>query len=186
MKTLRRFLFLFALLGAASLVSAAVPPMDVTVSNSAGKLLFKGKTDAQGVFTTKSLAPGNYVVQFKSKSSKGGPYTLVVGAGKKKVVAESVPASKISKGGVALRVEVSKAISLSGQVAEAGQTTMAASAGSDKSNAKVKYVNGKKFVWVQGELGSNLGGRWVDANSPEGRNVQNVDTKSIQDLQSRH
>lgn len=188
MKTLSRSLLLtsLALLGAASLASAAVPTMDVTVSNSSGKLLFKGKTDATGLFTTKSLAPGSYVVQFNSKSSKGGPFAVVVAAGKKKVVANSVPASKFSKGGVAMRVEVSKAMSLTGQVAEAGQTTMASDEGSTKGNAKVKYINGKKYVWVQGELGSNLGGRWVDANSPEAQNRQDLGgTKSLQDMQSK-
>jgi hypothetical protein len=188
MKSLSRSVLLssLALLGAAALASAAVPTMDVTVSDSAGKLEFKGKTNAQGLFTTKSLAPGNYVVQFTAKTSKGGPYALVVSAGKKKVMAESVPAAKFSKGGVAMRVEVSKGMSLTGQVAEAGQATIAANNGSNKSNARVKYVDGKKFVWVQSELGSNLGGHWVDATSPEARNVQEVGTKGLQDMQSRY
>lgn len=187
MKPLSRSFLLtsLALLGAASLAVAAAPTMNVTVTNSAGKLEFKGKTDAQGLFTTKSLAPGNYVVQFNSKSSQGGPYALVVTAGKKKVTADSVPASKFSKGGIAMRVEVAKPMSLIGQVAAAGHTTIASNQTSTKGGVKVKYVDGKKFVWVQSELGSNLGGHWVDANSPEARNVENVDTKGFQDLQSR-
>ncbi len=187
MKPFRRSLLFssLALLGAASIASATIPTMEVTVSDSAGKLEFRGKTNSEGLFTTKTLAPGNYVVQFNSKSSKGGPYFLVIAAGKKKVTAESVPAAKFSKGGVAMHVEVSKAMSLTGQVAETGQMTTTASNGGNKSNAKVKYVNGKKLVWVQGELGSNLGGHWVDANSPEGRNVQAVGTKDLQDIQSR-
>lgn len=146
--------------------------MTVTVSNSAGKLMFKGKTNAAGSFTTKSLTPGNYVVQFNSDSSKGGPYALVVAAGKKKVVADSVPASKFRTGGVAMRVEVSKAVSLTGQIAPAGQTTLASNESGSNGNARVKYINGKKYVWVTNEIDSNLGGRWVDANSPEGRSNQ--------------
>ncbi|MGH7938897.1 MAG: carboxypeptidase-like regulatory domain-containing protein [Bryobacteraceae bacterium] len=180
MKTLRCSLLVasVALLGVASLASAAVPAMTVTVSNSAGKLMFKGKTNAAGLFSTKSLAPGSYVVQFNSDSSKGGPYALVIGAGKKKVVADSVPASKFSKGGVAMRVEVSKAMSLTGQVSDAAANTTA-------SNGKVKYINGKKFVWIEGAMGSNLGGRWVDAASPEARDVILIDQKGIQEFQDR-
>ena len=39
---------------------AAVPTIDVTVSTLAGKVAFRGKTDAEGVFTTPNLAPGSY------------------------------------------------------------------------------------------------------------------------------
>jgi hypothetical protein len=160
--------------------------MDVTVSNSGGKLLYKGKTDVKGAFATKTLAPGNYVVQFNSKSSKGGPFAVVVSAGKKKVTAESVPSAKFAKGGVAMRVEVDKAMSLVGQVADVGQITLEnGDQANAKGNGKVKYINGKKYVWVEGNLGSNLGGRWVEANSPEGQRVENVSTKALQDLQGR-
>ena len=187
MNTLRRSFVLSSLtiIGAAALASAALPSMDVTVSDSAGKLVYQGKTNPQGLFTTKELAPGNYVVRFNEKSAKGGPYALVVSAGTKKVVANSVAASQLSAGGVSMRVQAKKATSVTGQVAEASHPTTSTNASGHGSNAKVKYIDGKKFVWVQGELGSNLGGRWVDANSPEGRQVEGVDTKTIQDLQGR-
>ena len=174
-----------ALFSAASLACASVPKMDVTVSDSAGKLLFKGKTDAQGLFTTDKLPAGDYVVQFKADSAKGGPFLLVVSAGKKKTSAESVPGSKFVKGGVAMRVEVAKPMSLSGQVAEAGQPGSTGTMAASKGNPRVKYVNGKKLVWVQGGVGSNIGGHWVDANSPEGQNVQHVGSEDLQDLQGR-
>lgn len=188
MKTYCRSLLLssLALLGGASLAFASAPRMDVTVTNSAGKVLFKGKTDAQGVFATRNLSPGNYVVQFNASSAKGGPFALVVNAGKKKVSADSVPAAKFVKGGVAMKVEVEKAMSLVGQVALVGQITLGnTDKPAAKTAAKVKYVNGKKYVWVEGGTGSNIGGHWADADSPEARNVTNYSNQAIQDLQSR-
>lgn len=188
MKTYRRSLVIssLALLGAASLAFASAPKMDVTVTNSAGKVLFKGKTDPQGVFATNNLSPGNYVVQFNANSTKGGPFAVMVNAGKKKVSAESVPAAKFVKGGVALRVEVDKAMRLVGQVAPVGQITLGnGDKAVAKGQGKVKYVNGKKYVWVEGGTGSNLGGHWADADSPEARNVTNIGNKDIQDFQSR-
>ena len=188
MKTFSRSLLLssLALLGAASLAFASAPKMDVTVTNSAGKVLFKGKTDAQGVFATRNLSPGNYVVQFNANSANGGPFALVINVGKKKVAAESVPASKFVKGGVAMKVEVDKEMRLVGQIAPVGQITLG---NSDKAvakgSAKVKYVNGKKYVWVVGGTGSNLGGHWADADSPEARNITTYGAKDLQDLQSR-
>ena len=188
MKTFSRSFLLssLALLGVASLVFASAPKMDVTVTNSAGKVLFKGKTDAQGVFATNNLSPGNYVVQFNADAAKGGPFALVVNVGKKKVAAESVPATRFVKGGVAMKVEVDKEMRLVGQVAPVGQITLGnGDKAAAKTSAKVKYVNGKKFVWVQGGTGSNLGGHWADADSPEARNITNWGSKDLQDFQSR-
>lgn len=173
-----------------SLVSAAPPTMQVEVLTEGGKLAFKGKTDAAGLFTTKELAPGSYVVQLNSTSSKGGPYAVVVSAGKKKVAAESVPAAKFAGGGVAMKLQVDKPMSVTGQVSLAGQTASASNQGTHPDGVafmekghKVKYVNGKKFVWSQNELGSNLGGRWVDANSPQGRQIENFSNGDFQKLQ---
>lgn len=184
MKNLRHSLPLSLLifLSVATLTSAAsAPAMEVTVSNSAGKLVYNGKIDAKGIFATPNLAPGSYVVQFNARNSiKGGPFALVVSAGKKKVVAESVPAGKFSKGGVAMKVDVAREINLTGQVADAGAATA-----DTKSNSKVKYIKGKKYVWVTGDLGSNLGGRWVDASSAGARNSQNIDQDGIRAFQDR-
>lgn len=47
--------------------SGAVPPINVTVADSAGKLAFKGVTASNGAFATGTLKPGNYVVQFNSR-----------------------------------------------------------------------------------------------------------------------
>ncbi|HEY2799561.1 MAG TPA: carboxypeptidase-like regulatory domain-containing protein [Chthoniobacterales bacterium] len=185
MKNFRRSLLftLLASFSAASLVSASsLPAMQITISNSAGKLVYKGRTNSQGLFTTPSLMPGKYVVQFNAtKSLKGRELALVLGTGKKKVVANSVAGSKFNQGGVAMKVEVDKAMTLTGQVADAATAATNATA----SNGRVKYINGKKYVWEEGEMGSNLGGRWVDANSPEAQNVTLIDRKGIQEFQDR-
>lgn len=188
MKTLRRSLLFtcLALVSATSLVSASVPIMGVKITNGTGKLVFNGKTDGAGLFTAKALAPGDYSVQLNSNSAKGGPFAVVVSAGKKKVMVGSVPAAQFAKGGVALKLKVDKAMNLSGQVSQVGQATAKDGAPVMENGRKVKYVNGKKLVWVQGELGSNLGGRWVDADSAEGLRVQSVDTKAVSDLQQGH
>ncbi len=169
MKTFRRSLLLTLglFLGLASLAYSSLPSLQVTVSNSAGKLVYKGATNAQGLFSTANLPPGDYIVQFNSTNLKGRDFALVVAAGKKKVVANSVAGAKFAAGGVAMKVEVEKPINLTGQVTDVAATQTA-------SNAKVKYINGKKYVWVANEAGSNLGGRWVDASSPEARGSSNL------------
>jgi len=107
-------LFLFV----ASLANAGVPSMNVTVSDSTGKAAFKGATKDDGVFATAKLQPGNYVVQFAAKnfSVKGGQYSIVVAAGKKKVVADAIAGEKFLGGGVAVKVEVGAGLNIIGQV----------------------------------------------------------------------
>jgi hypothetical protein len=106
------------LLVAASVANAGVPPMNVTVSDSTGKAAFKGVTKSEGDFATAKLQPGNYVVQFTSKNSsvKAGQYSIVVAAGKKKVVANAVAGEKFLGGGVAMKVEVGSGLNITGQV----------------------------------------------------------------------
>ncbi len=118
MKNLLPELSLCLFLVAVSVANAGVPPMNVTVSDSTGKAAFKGATQTDGGFSTTTLQPGNYVVQFTAKnpSLKGGPYSIVVAAGKKKVVANAVAGEKFLGGGVAMRVEVGAGLSIIGQV----------------------------------------------------------------------
>ena len=155
---------------------AGMPPVDVMVMGPDGKVAYKGKTGAAGTFSTGIMAPGNYVVQFNSKSPamKGNQYTTVVGAGKQKVSAEAVAGSKFAGGGVAMKLQVGKGMRITGQVAS-GQTA---------DNANVKIIKGKRFVWVKGgETGSNLGGRWVEEGSPEARNVGSMSTDALRQRQ---
>lgn len=103
---------------AASVANAGVPSMNVTVSDSSGKAAFKGPTKDDGVFATAKLQPGSYVVQFTAKNSsvKGGQYSIVVGAGQKKVVANAVAGEKFLGPGVAMKVEVGAGLNITGQV----------------------------------------------------------------------
>ena len=118
MKTLFPTLGLGLFLVAASLANAGVPPMNVTISDSTGKAAFKGSTKTEGDFATTKLQPGNYVVQITSKNAsvRGGQFSIVVAAGKKKVVANAVAGEKFLGGGVALKVEVGAGLSITGQV----------------------------------------------------------------------
>jgi hypothetical protein len=118
MKTLFGLL-LGLFLVAASLANAAIPSVNVTVSDASGKLAFKGATKNDGGFATEKLQPGNYVVQFSSKNAalKGGNYSIVVAAGTKKVVANGVAGEKFLAGGVAMKVNVGSGLNITGQVA---------------------------------------------------------------------
>lgn len=102
----------------ASVANAGVPPLNVTVSDSTGKAAFKGATKSDGEFATAKLPPGSYVVQFSTQNSsvKNGQYSIVVGAGKKKVVANAVAGEKFLGGGVAMKVEVGAGFNVAGQV----------------------------------------------------------------------
>ncbi len=188
MKTLLRSLLFscLALVSAASLVCAAVPIMEVSVKTEAGKLAFEGQTDSTGAFSTKTLSPGEYVVQFHSTGSRGDSFAIVVEAGKHVVVAEAVPGSKFAKGGVVMKVAVDKAMVLKGHIGTGSVAQLRAnSIVSPSKSGRVKFINGKKYVWIPGSLGSNLGGHWAEAGSAEARAVQNVDNQQVQDYQQR-
>jgi hypothetical protein len=108
---------LFALLFVFTSIAFGAPTsFEVQVSDAAGKVAYKGTTNGDGTFATGKLPPGNYVVQFSSQSVKGDR-TIVVSAGKKKVRAESVAASQIRNGGVAMKIEVGSGLNITGQVA---------------------------------------------------------------------
>jgi hypothetical protein len=117
MKTLFAFLSgLFVLV--ASLANAAVPSVNVVVSDATGKGAYKGATKSDGAFTTGKLPPGNYVVQFNSANSalKGGQYSIIIAAGKKKVVANSLAGEKFLGGGVAMKIDVGAGLGIVGHV----------------------------------------------------------------------
>lgn len=173
----------FSILFAASLASVAyagsVPSFDVTVSNGAGKVGFKGKTRTDGSFATEKLEPGNYVVQLHSTNAmKGQAYMVVVGAGKKKVSTESVPGEKFAAGGVAMKIDVGAGTNIAGQITDAQQ------AGA-QGNSKVKIIKGKRYVWQGPETGSNTGGRWVEEGTVSINNVSRGGTEVLGGLQER-
>ncbi|HEV2842581.1 MAG TPA: carboxypeptidase-like regulatory domain-containing protein [Chthoniobacterales bacterium] len=153
MKHISRGLFFLVALFAATAIYGAVPAINVTVSDAGGKAAFKGTTNANGVFGTSKLTPGNYTVQFASQSAdmKGKHFAIVVGAGSKKVSAGAVPGEKFARGGVALKVDVGSGLNITGQVS---------------AEARVNK-SGKKMVWIPPMVGSNMPGRWVEEDSAE-------------------
>jgi hypothetical protein len=176
MKNMIRSAIASLILFVTCMAHGAVPPIDVTVSDAGGKAAFKGATNAKGTFATANLKPGNYVVQFNSKSPtvKGNHYALVVSAGSKKVSASAVPGEKLAAGGVAMKVTVGPGLNITGQVSSEAEGSV--------------NKNGKKMVWIPPQLGSNMGGRWVEEGSPEAvaaRTSGRISTKDIQDIQNR-
>jgi hypothetical protein len=149
----------------------AVPSLKVTVSDSAGKVAFKGVTNSSGAFATKSLPAGNYVVQFNSSDSsvKGQSLNFIVSAGKKKVTAEAIAGDKLLGGGVAMKVEVGANVNITGQASTA-------------LNAKVDPKTGKKLVYIRPRIGSNLPGRWVPEDSAEAIAARNSGELRREDL----
>ena len=177
MKNTIRILSLFSVLGLSLASAVAVPPLDVLVSSATGKLAYQGKTNASGTFAAGDIAPDAYVVQFNSKNSvnlKGQQFALVVSAGKKKVTA-SIDGEKFAGGGVAMKIDVGPGTKLTGQVAS-GQVA---------DNKNVKIIKGKRYVWVQGELGSNIGGRWVEEGTHAAGNISRMNADGVRAMQDR-
>ena len=146
---LRNFLY-FGLLSAASTAFAASSPtVDVIVKEKAGKVAFQGKTGAGGKFATATLPAGSYTFEFTAKD--GSAFQVALAGAK-----STRQSKKNPKSGQAFDVEVAPASKVSGQV-----TAAAATAANAKSNAGVKIINGKRYVWARGELGSHMGGKWV-------------------------
>src|ERR1041385_3741992 len=116
----------------------SVPALKVTISDSAGKVAFKGMTNSSGAFATKNLPAGNYVVQFNASdaSLKGQSLNFVVSAGKKKITAEAIAGEKLLGGGVAMKVEVGANLNITGQASGA-------------INVKTDSKTGKKLVYIK-------------------------------------
>lgn len=157
-----------------------LPSLNVIVSDAGGKVAFKGATNGHATFATANLAPGDYVVQFHSRSEalKDNHYLLVVSAGTKKVIADAVPGEKFNGGGVAMRVTVEAGLRITGQVAA---DQVVASAGS----RKVKVINGQRHVWVKAQTGSNLGDHWEVEGLAAARNVATMSIDKLRQIQDR-
>jgi hypothetical protein len=166
------------LLGLASTAYGRIPSMDVTVFDAIGKVAFKGPMSANATFATRNLPAGNYVVQFNTKSAaaKENLYLLVISAGKKKVIAAAVPEAKFTAGGVAMKIDVGPGTKITGQVANEQ-----AAARGDGSTYRV--IDGKRYLWVSSELGSNLGGRWVEEGTPPALNINRIKTDELRKWQ---
>ena len=174
MKTIARSIVVGLIAVAASVASAAVPLINVTVADSSGKAAYKGATDGKGTFATGKLQPGGYVVRFNSKSApKGSKYVLVVSAGTKKVMANAVEAEKLAAGGVAMKIDVAAGLNITGQVAA-----------EDKNSAPMGH-NGKPMVWIAKKTGSNIAAHWAESDSAEAKEAMTSGNMSRQDMQNR-
>ncbi|MDQ6860602.1 MAG: T9SS type A sorting domain-containing protein [Verrucomicrobiota bacterium] len=118
MNYLRLPFVLSLLCASASVVFAGSAPINVVVSDAAGKVAYKGVVGGDGAFATPKLPAGNYVVQFNAAEIRGDQ-AVVVSAGKKKVSAAAVSATQFRSGGVAMRIEVGANLNIAGQVAPA-------------------------------------------------------------------
>jgi hypothetical protein len=161
----------------ASVAFGAVPSINISVADAKGKTAYKGATDSKGSFATPKLPQGKYDVRFTSNSApKGGRYTMVISAGVKKVAANAIAAEKLAGGGVAMTIEVSAGLNITGQVAA-----------EDKSSAPMGH-NGQRMVWIPKKLGSNIAAHWAESDSAEAKEAMtqgSYSTKSLQDKQAQ-
>jgi hypothetical protein len=166
------------LLGIVCTTYGGVPPMEVTVFDASGNVGFKGATSANGTFATANLHPGRYVVQFKTRNAaaKSNQYLLVLSAGKKKVLATNVSGETFLGGGAAMKVNVERGLKITGQVAN--EQTM-----THQGGPNYRVIGGQRFVWVTAELGSNLGGHWVEESMAPTRNISRWNLDQMRKMQ---
>ena len=140
--------------------------MDVTVFDAAEKVVFRRVMEANGTFATNSLPSGQYVVQFKTRNTavRGNQYLLVVAAGNKKVIADSVAGELLTRGGAAMKIQVGPGLGISGQVLNDEAIAQA-------GGPKYRTIDGKRYVWVSNETGSNIAGHWEDASTGPKRTI---------------
>src|SRR4051812_22771862 len=163
--SVKGFLFWTALFVAAATVhGAGVANVEVTVSDAAGRLTYRGKTDANGVFATGKVAAGNYVVQLRAKNAKvsRNDYGIFAAAAHQRVVADAVAGSKFASPGVAVRLKPTTSTVIVGQVAIGGPNELG-----------TKIVNGRRLVLLPPETG-DVGPRWVEEGTTSGRNITRV------------
>ena len=163
-----------ALLCLAASADGGSPPIRVTVFGANETVAFSGSLGADATFATRILPPGKYVVQFNSRSAalKGNHYFLAISAGNKKVIADAVAGELLIGGGAAMRVDVGRELKITGQVVRDGATMVG-------STSKYRVIDGRLYVWLAHQLGSNIQGRWVD---PTVAPAVNISTYSIEDF----
>ena len=165
-KQLNLLLLCVALAALFSTAHGAIPSMDVTVFDATEKVVFKRAINTSATFATGNLPAGKYVVQFNTRSAaaKGNQYLFVVSAGKKKVIADGVAGDTLTRGGAAMKIQVTPNSEISGQVlndeaiAEAG-------------GPKYRTIDGRRYVWVGAQTGTHLAGQWEDVSAGPARSV---------------
>lgn len=114
MKNVFRNCILYFVLGLASVAArGAVPPINVSVLDGGGKVVFKGVTNATGAFETGKFKSGNYVVKFTSNDAglKANRYTLAISAGTAKVLANAIAGQRFAGLGVAMKITIGMSVS---------------------------------------------------------------------------
>ena len=153
-----------ALMVAGSVAGRGVDNLEVTVSDAAGRLSYRGRTDSNGVFASRPLAAGEYVVQFKGRNVAvdRNDYAIFAAAGHRRVVADSIAGAKFAGGGVAMRLKSTARTPVIGQVAIGGVEALG-----------TKIVKGVRFILVPPVTGE-LGPRWVEEGTQAARNVTRI------------
>jgi hypothetical protein len=162
MRRIMPALFITTVLAMASITRGdVVPNVHVTVSDAAGRLIYRGKTDANGVFATGQVAAGNYVVQFNAKDAalNRNDYAIYAAAGRRRVVAQAISGRQLAGGGVAMRLESAARTPIIGQVALGGVNALG-----------TKIVKGVRYVLLPPATG-DIGPRWVEEGTQAARNV---------------
>jgi hypothetical protein len=157
--------FIVPLLAIASIVyGAAVSNVDVTVSDATGRLIYRGKTDTNGVFGTGQVAAGDYVVQFNAKNAavNRSDYAIYAAAGHRRVVAHDISGRQFAGAGVAMRLKSVARTPIIGQVALGGVNALG-----------TKIVKGVRYVLLPPATG-DIGPRWVEEGTQAARNVTRI------------
>jgi hypothetical protein len=170
--------FLFAVFAVAAGYGAeqtrGVAGVDVVVKQNPSK---RAVTDARGNFAFDALAPGSYILSFRSRKAQDTKVTttdkVAVATsfsikidGTKRSVNQSGLTNDKMMSGVDIRVEVGPGAKIRGQVA-AGAV--------------------KRMVWIPKEPGSNIPGRWVEAGSGphSASNAQTYTRDDMREMMSR-
>jgi len=155
-----------ALTALLSTARGGIPSMDVTVFDAKEKVVFKQAINSDASFATGNLRPGNYVVQFNtnSRAVKNNHYLAVVSSGRKKVIAASVPGESFMARGAAVRIDVGPGMKITGQVAKE-------EAMSQLDGPMFRVVDGKRYLWVGPQTGTNIAGQWVEQTLAPARNT---------------
>jgi hypothetical protein len=137
-----------------------VPGMSVTVFDANEKVVFKQSLNSNASFASGKLPAGRYVVQFNTKSpaAKDNQYLAVVSAGKKRIIATGVPGERFMAGGAAMKIDVGPGLTITGQITKEDPAT------AQTRGPISRVIDGKRYIWVSAQTGTNLAGRWEDAS----------------------
>jgi hypothetical protein len=172
---LRNTLLILSACLVTSASAANMSGVDVTAKEKrSGKVVFQGKTDKAGKFSTAALQPGKYVLEFRS--TQPGAFQVAMGGPK---AAKQVSA----KDGVAFDVEIEPASKVSGQVTGTPMTAAQQQAGA-QNDKNVRIIKGKRHVFVRGEIGSQMGGKWVPEEEAQKVNPNRTRSDAAESLRN--